>query len=685
MKEGLSKQIEILETAWTEKMSRTIIIHEDTKAILCKFFHTLRTMWKNSSRYEETFKKKYNDWLSGSIQIKIHDAEALSTQSGTGRPSLEFPKMSDRSKRRKTEELRTSNTTEELIYAAQMSLRASGQLDASKVVKDITSSPTKASKYTTAFTSEVERTLSDDAALSVLVEYKFSKRTYQGIRKVGKENHCKLYPSYNNVLKAKKRCYPLRTSITITESCAEVKLQALLNHTTERILFLQREVIGTLTVENVRNMHLICKWGCDGSSGQSVYKQKFTEDGKSDENVFFTSLVPLQLVCKDHESNTEIVVWKNPRPSSPRFCRPIRLQFLHENVESTVNEVDDIEKQVESLVSFTTQVHGMEICVKYSMTFTMIDNKVCNAVSGTKSTQRCYLCGATSKDFNNLDEILQKEVTEINLRFGMSTLHAWIRLFECCLHLSYRLKIKKWQVRTEEEKKITEECKKVIQKGFRLQLGLIVDRPKPGYGSTNDGNTARRFFENSSISATITGVSQCLINRFYVILQAISSGHNVKCDKFREYALETARKYVELYPWYYMPTSVHKLLIHGPEIIASALLPIGQLSEDAQEARNKDVKRFREDFSRKCSRENTMQDVFNRLMVTSDPYISSIRTLPQKPLKSLSPEAIELLDSPTYHAATTDEKYTDFDSESSGTDIDSDVQCDSDANFDFCL
>lgn len=618
LKEGLSKQIEILEAALTEKMSRKILIHEDAKPTLAKFFHTLRIIWQSSRRYEETLKKNYNYWLSGLIRVIIYDADVTST------------------------------------------------------------SPTRASKYITAFTSKVERTLSDDAALSVLVEHQFSKRTYHGIRKVAKENNCKLYPSYNNVLKAKKRCYPPRTSITITESCAEVKLQALLDHTAERILFLQREVIDTFTMENVRNMHLICKWGCDGSSEQSIYKQKFTEDGKSDENVFSTSFVPLQLVC---ESNTEIVVWKNPRPSSPRFCRPIKLQFLHENVESTVNVVNDIQQQIESLVPFTTQLHGMEVCIKYSMTFTMIDNKVCNAVSCKKSALRCYLCGGTFKDFNNIDEILQKKVTKTNLRFGISTLHAWKRFFECCLHLSYTLKIKKWQARTEEEKKITEECKRVIQKGFSLQLGLIVDR----YGSTNDGNTARRFFENSSISATITGVSEDLINRFYVILQAISSGFNIKCDKFREYALETARKFVELYPWYYMPTSVHKLLIHGPEIIASALLPIGQLSEDAQEARNKDSKRFREDFSRKCSRENTMHDVFNQLMVTSDPYISSIRKLPQKSLKSLSQEAIELLEFPTIHSATTDEIYSDFDSESAGTDIESDIHCESDTDFDFCL
>jgi hypothetical protein len=143
------------------------------------------------------------------------------------------------------------------------------------------------------------------------------------------------------------------------------------------------------------------------------------------------------------DSNNEIVAWKNPRPSSSRFCRLIKLQFLHKNVESIISEVNNIEQQVELLVLFITQIYGKGICVKYNLMFTIIDNKVCNAVTDTKSTLRCYLCGATSKDFNNINDILQKEITEINLRFGISLLHAWIRLFECCLHLSYRLKIKK--------------------------------------------------------------------------------------------------------------------------------------------------------------------------------------------------------------------------------------------------
>ena len=210
-------------------------------------------------------------------------------------------------------------------------------------------------------------------------------------------------------------------------------------------------------------------------------------------------------------------------------------------------------------------------------------------------------------------------------------------------HLSYEISIKKWQARNAEEKKAVGERKRELQREFRLQLGLIVDKPKPGFGSSNDGNTARRFFANFQVSAKITGIDETLIKRFYVILQVISSGYDINLELFEKFCINTAKLFVNLYPWYYMPTSVHKVLIHAKEVIEKAILPIGQLSEEAQEARNKDIKKYRSDFSRKFSRVKTMEDVFNRLLVSSDPYISSLRKLPKKKLKQFLPEALELL------------------------------------------
>lgn len=116
----------------------------------------------------------------------------------------------------------------------------------------------------------------------------------------------------------------------------------------------------------------------------------------------------------------------------------------------------------------------------------------------------------------------------------------------------------------------------------------------------------------------------------HTLLVVVTSGYEIDIEKFRDFAQNTARYFVQCYPWYNMTPTLHKFFIHGPEIIAHALLPIGQLSEEAQEARNKDFKRYREHFSRKSSRTKCNEDILKRFLVTSDPLISSKTKLPAK-------------------------------------------------------
>jgi hypothetical protein len=120
----------------------------------------------------------------------------------------------------------------------------------------------------------------------------------------------------------------------------------------------------------------------------------------------------------------------------------------------------------------------------------------------------------------------------------------------------------------------------------------------------------------------------------------------VNATAFDNYAKETEKLYVSLYAWYYMLASVDKVLTHGSAIVSAALLPIGQLSEEAQEARNKYIKKFREHYTRKLSRESINLDLMRRLMLTSDPVISSIRELPKKSRGSLPSAVLALLDAP---------------------------------------
>jgi hypothetical protein len=211
----------------------------------------------------------------------------------------------------------------------------------------------------------------------------------------------------------------------------------------------------------------------------------------------------------------------------------------------------------------------------------MIDGKTCNVVTSTTSAQDCYVCGAAPKQVNRIDEIVTRDTDVTTYKFGLSTLHAWIRFFECLLYISYHLEIKKWQSRGEEDQRKVQNNKQAIQHLFKNEMGLLVDKAKPGKSrKTNDGNTARRIFNRES--ARITGVDEDFVRRFYVILQIISSGFEINTEEFDKYTKDTAKLFVQVYPWSYVPVNVHKVLVHGADIISGAILPIGQLSEEAE-------------------------------------------------------------------------------------------------------
>ena len=59
-------------------------------------------------------------------------------------------------------------------------------------------------------------------------------------------------------------------------------------------------------------------------------------------------------------------------------------------------------------------------------------------------------------------------------------------------------------------------------------------------------------------------------------------------DKFKDYCLATALPFVQLYPWYNMQQSLHRILILGWQVVDQMMLPIGMMSKEAQAARNKD-------------------------------------------------------------------------------------------------
>ncbi len=72
----------------------------------------------------------------------------------------------------------------------------------------------------------------------------------------------------------------------------------------------------------------------------------------------------------------------------------------------------------------------------------------------------------------------------------------------------------------------------------------------------------------------------------------------------------------------FCPATVHKILVHGSDVVDFAVVPIGQLSEEVLECRHKEVRRFRLQNTRKISRTKTNEDLLHALLISSDPVVT---------------------------------------------------------------
>lgn len=133
-------------------------------------------------------------------------------------------------------------------------------------------------------------------------------------------------------------------------------------------------------------MKLTLKYGCDGASGFSAHNQALPQDMTFDENIFSVSIVPLTL---ESESS---VVWNNPHPASVKFCIPLTFCFKKESPELTIFEINRIKEEINNLLPTILQIDTLQCKVSHIMTLTMVDGKVCQALTESASGAACYVC-----------------------------------------------------------------------------------------------------------------------------------------------------------------------------------------------------------------------------------------------------------------------------------------------------
>ena len=164
-----------------------------------------------------------------------------------------------------------------------------------------------------------------------------------------------------------------------------------------------------------------------------------------------------------------------------------------------------------------------------------------------------------------------------------------------------------------------------IQKAFKdcKEMSIIICQVRQGSGTSNTGNVSRKFFSKPDVSSRITGIDIRLITNLRDMLIAINSGYNINVEAIKQHGLETAKLAVELYPWYKMPQSMHRLFIHLPQIVEQCPATIGQSSEEAIETSHKCTNHALNHHSRQNSYENMTIDMGHYRMLKTDPIVTS--------------------------------------------------------------
>lgn len=135
-----------------------------------------------------------------------------------------------------------------------------------------------------------------------------------------------------------------------------------------------------------------------------------------------------------------------------------------------------------------------------------------------------------------------------------------------------------------------------------------------------------------------------LVSNIEVIWRIMGSKYPINAEKFDKLCKETLEVYLSDAGWFNIPPTIHKILVHGKDIIKACPVPIGWTSEEGSEANNKFIRKFLLHHTRKTSHIDTLTDLFHRLLEISDPVLVTKSCKSQKKEKrKLTPEMREIL------------------------------------------
>lgn len=212
--------------------SRCAIDYDKLKLFCKRLCENFASRWAKAYRAKSRFYSNHSEWLASKINTSSF-VNVSSPNDTAGRPVKSFSDCTLRTKQKKAMKLCESVCEEQLFMAAETKLRSTGKRNSAELVKELfKSSPERGTCVKRSRkAADVSRIFSADQAVAMIIDTDLSVHQYNLLRQHTKPINPKLYPCYDIVRAAKQLCYP--EDINVTESCAKIHLQSLIDHILE--------------------------------------------------------------------------------------------------------------------------------------------------------------------------------------------------------------------------------------------------------------------------------------------------------------------------------------------------------------------------------------------------------------------------------------------------------------------
>ena len=330
-----------------------------------------------------------------------------------------------------------------------------------------------------------------------------------------------------------------------------VKVRAMISNDVARMLEIEevKQKIESFAEETTRtsvDVELMVAAGLDSSTGFSHYDQAGIL-GK-DDSLLTEHLMSLKLVANEQDW------WINPNPQSDMFCHAFSMSWVKETDTVTKNAYDKFAKEVQHINEDPILVHfgTLELRVKVSFIYSLIDGKAANAIVGNGNTKACPLYGC----FKGSSSLI-----------GPHFYHSKLNWFEWLIRVCTQKQV---GGNLPQSHKLVVAMIRTISDGVEDCFKINVNRPQPGgKGSSNHGNTVRKALTDIEKLAKILGMNQDLLENLKMISCLALSSKVLNASKVGQLYATIEGEIEEEFPNVKnLPPCIHKYS-HLPELIRS--------------------------------------------------------------------------------------------------------------------